>query len=60
MANIPAFQASDESSILSARTKVKTVSNDTVFTLVCTEIELSSAIRQYAKSQMRVRRSELS
>ena len=43
MANIPAFQASDESSILSARTKVKTVSFDTVFTLVYAETEISSA-----------------
>lgn len=29
-----AFQANDASSILAARTKVKTVSQDTVFTLV--------------------------
>ena len=37
MANMPAFQASDASSILAARTKVKTVSKGTVFTLVCSE-----------------------
>ena len=34
MANMSAFQANDESSILSARTKEKTVLKDTVFSLV--------------------------
>ena len=37
MANIPAFQASDESSILSARTKIRIVSRDTIFILAWTE-----------------------
>lgn len=56
MANMPAFQASDASSILAARTKVKTVPWRTVFTLFLLPLTPSSSQQPPALLQLAVRR----
>ena len=54
MANMPAFQASDESSILSARTNLKIMSKDMIFKLV-TNRKRSNSHRNEQSELTRVR-----